>query len=310
MKEFANKINVKCDMQEARAMQNLLIGIGYRHFGSSASPEYCWLITYNDGTFSFYNHDGAPFAGNRYLVEDVGYNIIRDIVSVCSNETWQKDEPTVYHFRGGFIYSGPDGDNSSCNVRNHPFHFYRRPTVAEICNHYGYHLEGNNIVKNIEKPTLEERVAKLEEVVNSAKPCCETEHWKWFTTDGCKIKTGDMVFYVDDDLKVRSFKFLGANNHTPSKDWTFFKFTSLYEADCEEYVLKNKPFEPIDVVITCNSPEELRGLWHTLNVSQTKAQEKAKNGTYIGDFSIDTYKWWRTVDSVLDNLNLNLDTKK
>ncbi len=308
MKKFANKINVKCDMQEARAMQNLLIGIGYRHFGSSASPAYCWLITYNDGTFSFYNHDGAPFAGNRYLVEDVGYNIIRDIASVCSNETWQIDEPKAHDSE----YLGITGDNSmhACGIIVSNCPSYRRPTVAEICNHYGYHLEGNNIVKNIEKPTLEERVAKLEEVVNSTKPCCEPKFFIDYV--GKKVYYGEGYFYMYKDSRL-GFRILESvyddnRNYRCAEDSEYVRFKN--KSDAEEYVRKNKPFEPVDVVITCNSPEELRGLWHTLNVSENKAQEKAENGTCIGDFYIDTYKWWITVDSVLDNLNLNLDTKK
>jgi len=308
MKKFANKLSVRVNKAEARELDSLLLQIGYGSKNINIYNQWCISNLDCRCEFGFYWVDGKEIS-DLLILDHFNKDLIRDIVSVCSNETWQLDEPMFY--KTGNEYKGiKDNSLSHAKYIVDKTNSFRRPTVAEICNHYGYHLEDNNIVKNIEKPTLEERVARLEEVMSSTKPCCEPEHWKWFTTDGCKIKTGDMVFYVDDDLKVRSFKFLGANNHTPSKDWTFFKFTSLYEADCEGYVSMNKPFEPVDVVITCNSPEELRGLWHTLNVSQTKAQEKAKNGTYIGDFSIDTYKWWRTVDSVLDNLNLNLDTKK
>ena len=306
MKEFANKISVKCDIGSADHMRNLLSNVGYKSKSGHNYNEWCITNLDYDGMFSFHLVNGYGM-NNMYIIDHYNEPLIRDIVSVCSNETWQKDEPTVYHFRGDFIYSGPDGDNSLCNVRNHPFHSYRRPTVAEICNHYGYHLEGNNIVKNIEKPTLEERVAKLEEAVcnNTIKISDNYGEHKvvLITNDGHEMMVGDSYYKVCYDYDILRHTLEDFTPPTPIDNQIVIARFKHKEA-AEAYVLKNKPFEPVDVVITCNSPEELRGLWHVFNQTDEAVEKLIKTDRNIGKYKLDTLGWFKVVRSVLGKLNM------
>lgn len=303
MKKFANCVAVRCHQCEKNGIRSFMNSVGYTFHSDCTFDDKCWLITYENGKYAFHCHSGDE---SNYILDHYNEPLIRDIVSVCLNETWQMDEPKVT----ANSYLGITGANSLYrhNVVVSECPSFRRPTVAEICNHYGYHLEGNNIVKNVAVTTLEELdakidklAAKLDDVIGAVKPCCEPESWKWFTTNGDRINVGDQVFYVDSDFTIGHFVHMTGNSD--SSNWTF-RFTSLSRKDCEEYARKNRPFEPVDVVITCNSPEELRGLWHTLNIAQTKAQKKAENGTYIGAFTTNTYKWWNVVDELLVKLNL------
>jgi hypothetical protein len=307
MKKFANCVAVRCHQCEKNDIRSFMNSVGYTFHSDCTFDDKCWLITYEDGKYAFHSHSGVE---SNLILDHYNEPLIRDIVSVCSNETWQMDEPKAT----ANSYLGITGANSlyrhNAVVSEYPS--FRRPTVAEICNHYGYHLEVNNIVKNVSVPTIEELdakidklAAKLDDAIGAIKPCCEPETWKWFTTDGDIINTGDEVFYVQDDFNILSFNFRGKGSHTPSSDWTFFKFTSLSKEACEEYVRKNRPFEPVDVVITCNSPEELRGLWVALDVNdQTVRDSNAAKASEIGTFITDTYKWWSVVNELLIKLNL------
>ena len=300
MKEFANAVAIRCHHYEKDDIKSLMNSVGYTFDKDCTFDNRCWVITYLNGRSAFHTHSGSS---DNLIIDYFDKDLIRDIVSVCSNETWQKDEPTVYHFRGDFIYSSPDGDNSLCNVRNHPFHSYRRPTVAEICNHYGYHLEGNNIVKNVEKPTLEERVAKLEEVVNSTKPCCERveNNVMLVTDDGYYIRANDLYYKIYWNYSIEPYTYNPYGNTLPS-DIVIARFKNKKAA--EEYVRKNKPFEPVDVVITCNSPEELRGLWHVLNQSNHVVERLFGGDSNIGEYKLETKNWFKVVNELLIKLNL------
>lgn len=304
MKEFANCVAVRCHQYEKDDIRSFMNSVGYTFHSDCTFDDKCWLITYENGKYAFHSHSGDE---SNYILDHYNEPLIRDIVSVCLNETWQMDEPKAT----ANSYLGITGANSlyrhSTVVSECPS--FRRPTVAEICNYYGYHLEGNNIVKNVSVPTLEELdakidklAAKLDDAIGAIKPCCEPETWKWFTTNGDRINVGDQVFYVDSDFTIDHFVHMAVNSD--SSNWTF-RFTSLSRKDCEEYFRKNKPFEPVDVVITCNSPEELRGLWVALDVSdQTVRDSKAAKASEIGAFTTDTYKWWNVVDELLIKLNL------
>lgn len=296
MKEFANTVAVKCHPNEKYDIESLMYGIGYSIHSDYTYNERCWFITYEYGLYAFHSHSGAE---SNFILDHYNEPLIRDIVSVCSNETWQKGEPM--YCKTLKRYEGVTDDSlANANYIVSNTHSFRRPTVAEICNHYGYHIEGNNIVKNIEKPTLEERVAKLEEVVNSAKPCCEPETWKWFTTDGIRVNVGDVVWYVGNDFEIDNLPIYKFSN--PLDKWDV-RFTALTEIDCEEYVIKNKPFEPVDVVITCNSPEELRGLWHVYNCAY-QAIKYSEASVHIGDIEDPTEDAFTFVDELLKKLNL------
>lgn len=303
MKEFANCVAIKCNQYEKDDIKSLMNSVGYTFHMDCSSGDKCWLITYEDGRYAFHSHSGDE---SNLILDHHNKPLIRDIVSVCSNETWQMDEPKASANR----YLGITGANSlyrhSTVVSECPS--FRRPTVAEICNHYGYHLEGNNIVKNVAVTTLEERVTKLEQAVCKCDDnCCKPAPNFFIDYVGNIVYHGDGYFYLYKNPSLGFNILRGSFNDDKSyrcaEDSVYVRFK--YKSDAEAYVRKNKPFEPVDVVITCNSPEELRGLWVALDVSdQTVRDSNAARASEIGAFTTDTYKWWNVVDKLLIKLNL------
>jgi hypothetical protein len=303
MKKFANCVAVRCHQCEKNDIRSFMNSVGYTFHSDCTFDDKCWLITYENGKYAFHCHSGDE---SNYILDHYNEPLIRDIVSVCLNETWQMDEPKVT----ANSYLGITGANSlyrhNAVVSEYPS--FRRPTVAEICNHYGYHLEGNNIVKNVSVPTLEERVTKLEQAVCKCDDnCCKPELKFFVDYVGRNVYYGEEYFYLYKNpslgFRILEGKYDDYNDYRCAEDSVYVRFK--YKSDAEAYVRKNKPFEPVDVVITCNSPEELRGLWVALDVSdQTIRDSNAAKASEIGTFITDTYKWWSVVNELLIKLNL------
>lgn len=153
--EFANPLSIKCaDSIEREMCEKLLNQIGYK-FGVNRK-------IYDSETLIVTNYSGESdkyvvwvydkdYEMGRCHIDHFNADLIRDIASVRTGDVWVKGEPwcspatvkysTLNYATGGIkAWAGEKvGFNSA-----------RRPTIAEICDHYGYELNGMNIVKKSE----------------------------------------------------------------------------------------------------------------------------------------------------------------
>lgn len=149
MKQFAFPFSVKCASAEERdECLNLLESIGYKtkDIDDLLYVANCYLG--GMGVCStIINH--AKYDNNRHHIDHFNPELIRDIARVCSNDTWQKDEVVISM---GHLYCPYEFFYEIVGKSYHEnLKYFRRPTLAEICEHHGYEIKGRDIVKKEEK---------------------------------------------------------------------------------------------------------------------------------------------------------------
>lgn len=172
MKQFAFPFSVLCaNDEEYKDAFSILQELGYNldklcgdnHY----SQSHPFISTCFKGVINNFGVDCGAFNYDhpRHHITTFDPALVRDIAAVCTNETWQFDEP-IFSIGLNVVKS----NDNSMPRNNHiaSGRAFRRPTLAEICAHHGYEIKGRDIVK-IEakqeepKPIVNEyaRIAKL-----------------------------------------------------------------------------------------------------------------------------------------------------
>lgn len=148
MKQFAFPLSIKCaSVEERDECVKLLCSIGYE--STELDNDYTVITNYSNAcnmlstcppSLSF------KYSNNRHHIDHFNPDLIRDIASVCTNDTWQKDEPYIYSSK---YYPHNKINNSAGKMVSATN--WLRPTIAEICEHHGYEIKGRDIVKKEEK---------------------------------------------------------------------------------------------------------------------------------------------------------------
>jgi hypothetical protein len=160
MKQFAFPLSIKCaSVEERDECLNLLESIGYK---TDYICGFLYVVNCYSGVMGVCCTipDYAIYAHNCHHIDHFNPDIIRDIARVCTNDTWLKDEVVISM---GHLYCPYEffyeiiGKSYHENIK-----YFRRPTIAEICEHHGYEIKGRDIVK------------KEEKISNCDKSYCET----------------------------------------------------------------------------------------------------------------------------------------
>ena len=149
MKKFAFPLSIKC-ANEAESDQcvALLEYIGYKPYGLCGTRR---IIATNYSGYSDKYASIADFTKleyDRHHIDHFNPELIRDIAATCTNDEWCRFEPVIR----------PDGSYGHTNDM-HMFisvkqSCHRRPTLAEICEHYGYEIKGRDIVRKEREPKI------------------------------------------------------------------------------------------------------------------------------------------------------------
>lgn len=154
MKQFAFPLSIKCaSIEERDECVKLLESIGYI---KDMYNNFGFVIVSNIGGYNGMFSDVNlldRYNYNRHHIDHFNPELIRDIASACTNDTWQDGE--IYVF--GSTYRVHDGSLVGTKITA-----FRRPTLAEICEHHGYKVVGSDILK------------KEEKISNCDKSYCET----------------------------------------------------------------------------------------------------------------------------------------
>lgn len=290
MKQFAFPISVLCaDVNEHNECTDLLKSIGYGHLNINpafllvATNEIGFITNYKVGSDNKYNH-------HRHYIDHYNPSLIRAIASTRKNDTWQTGEIAFTqdnHFVGYAISEGQKVRDGYCH----------RPTLSEICKHHGYYIDGQDI-KRIEPNPINANMILLAALSRILFEPEEPEHI--ITNDGVKIYKGQRCWFVDVDYEVFSFEFTKKSKfHNDS-----INVFSTKEA-AEAWVKAHKPFKPVSVTLTCDTPEELRWLWHLLNCSENQCRNNF-NGNEL-PYSIKKHNLhWREVDRVVKEVGIDI----
>ena len=123
---------------------------------------------------------------------------------------------------------------------------------------------------------------------------------------GNNVYGGDTYFFVN----IRTFAMVNKTIYHGKEDISgidedYARFK--YKSDAEEYVRKNKPFEPFELSIPINTKEDLLHLWHRLNIPAIKV-EKHDYGYNVGvespTYGYDIYNMFASVDKKVVELGL------
>ena len=117
-------------------------GIGYKI--SNYFQYSCIVTNYNGNLGDVGFTEISNMDKRRYHIDHFDADLIRDIASVRTGDVWVKGEPFVNIHTGVYGFGWIDSSAGE-NVEAH--NNWRRPTIAEICDHHGYKLNGMNIVK-------------------------------------------------------------------------------------------------------------------------------------------------------------------
>ena len=144
---FAYPISVRCEKTDDREKCiKLLESVGYKNedytFCENVVNNYQKIMG-NVGTAN----GASEYKDTRYHIDHFDADLIRDIASVRTGDVWVKGEPFVNKHTGVWGYGGII---SSAGEKIEGHYNWLRPTIAEICDHYGYELNGMNIVKKSE----------------------------------------------------------------------------------------------------------------------------------------------------------------
>ena len=146
---FAYPISVRCEQKDDRERCiKLLESIGYIYKGikdknhRSVVTKFCGVAAHV--SCFVYKND---YDFGRYNIDHFDADLIRDIASVRTGDVWARGEPFISKltYGYGFIQIGNSAGLKITKTNK------RRPTIAEICDHYGYELNGMNIVKKSEQ---------------------------------------------------------------------------------------------------------------------------------------------------------------
>lgn len=143
MKQFAFPLSIKCaSVEERDECLNLLESIGYK----TEDIDDLLGVTNVYGEIGICTTivDSAIYLDGNYYIDHFNPALIRDIASVCTNDTWQKGELWV----GA---RGELGRIAGCIGFDVNPNGHRRPTLSEICEHHGYEIKGRDILKKEEK---------------------------------------------------------------------------------------------------------------------------------------------------------------
>ena len=267
MKQFAFPISVKCaDIKERNECIKLLDSIGYKC--DNLYDNEALVCTNRSGINNLCTSYTNPYRDiqykyGRHYIDHFNPELIRDIASACTNETWQEKEPVFVwdKYNNDFHYEeamGLAGELLS-DFKS------RRPTLAEICEHHGYYIDGKDIKR---------KEQKCKHDCSNCKNFEPKESEYFVTDDGVRLKAGDTYYYVSKYYVISADKCF-----KPFKDCsqlTIGRFSTREAA--EAWVAENKPFEPVTITLTCDTPEELRWLYFRMNAPISHVEQHiAKN---------------------------------
>lgn len=139
---FPISIPIKNNKERIKCVE-ILQKLGYKI--DTKNPKHDkFIITQalgNNGIYNYTEIEGMSF--NRYILSEFNPDLIKDIASSLSEGDILFSEPTCFKIDDSYLPAG-NGDNIINNEKNTQ---YRRPTIEEICNHYGYELDGMKIIK-------------------------------------------------------------------------------------------------------------------------------------------------------------------
>ena len=147
---FAYPISVRCEQTDDREQCiKLLESVGYIYKGIKDKNHRSVVTNYTGvaAHVSCFVHKNDYDFG-RYNIDHFDADLIRDIASVRTGDVWVKGEP-FYETYNSRVCSSLPGIMSSVGQKISETTM-RRPTIAEICDRYGYELNGMNIVKKSE----------------------------------------------------------------------------------------------------------------------------------------------------------------
>lgn len=145
---FAYPISVRCEQTDDREQCiKLLESVGYIYKGIKDKNHRSVVTNYTGvaAHVSYFVHKNDYDFG-RYNIDHFDADLIRDIASVRTGDVWVKGEPFILSGAKYYPHYKITVSDGKSLVKSH----YRRPTIAEICDRYGYELNGMNIVKKSE----------------------------------------------------------------------------------------------------------------------------------------------------------------
>ena len=179
---FVYPLSIKCaDNTEREKCEKLLNQIGYKYgVGRKIYDGETLIVTNYDGESDkyaawIYDHD---YDMGRHHIDHFNADLIRDIASVRTGDVWVKGEPYIDPTLGYYGYF-PAGNMGIYNTAGKSVAktSYHRPTIAEICDHHGYKLDGMNIVRESEavESHTSEIVSEMKEIQSESKSLTQRE---------------------------------------------------------------------------------------------------------------------------------------
>lgn len=159
MKEFAFPISVKYENSNQRhEIMKILCNLGYSFYEpvrTSIGTVVTKVKNHNNRNNGKSDSECSMCIPHGHIANDDMYDndrhhidhfnpaLFRDIAAACTNDTWQEGEPLINVWHNQYqIARGAVGSNYNLNITS-----WRRPTLAEICEHHGYEIKGKYIVK-------------------------------------------------------------------------------------------------------------------------------------------------------------------
>jgi len=292
MKQFAFPISVLTANNKERAeCIELLNELGYEIDLFTVDGRYV-IITNKNGVHNritnVFNGDAALYSYNRFHIDHFNKELVRDIAAACTGDVYERGEIVMPEAGAFYRVDGLHG----CIVG---LRKSRRPTLAEICAHHGYELNGKDIVKIKPKTndmTKEQALAKIEEL----KRFIEAEpNDDYLTDDGVRLKRGENYWFVNDNYCIDDTTAIGIPFKSRAGD-VIARFSTREAA--EAWVKVNKPFEPVSVTFTIDTPEKLRWMYCRFNYSQGEVIERAKLGGVLEFNDCDDRKYYRALQKI------------
>lgn len=252
-KQYAFPFSVLCtDDRERAECIKILEELGYFRYMIGSDSLIVSNQANRNGIYTDLRISGnRKYDHNRHHIPHFDAALVRDIAAACTNDTWQKGEPRLSQNNVDYGYITSD---SIFGI--HP-NGYKRPTLAEICAHHGYIVDGKDIVKQQKQTTVKEKKYRAYtkvpiEILGKGIRCVKTPFTSVIGVGGAAIITAITPSYSS----VAAFGALITSDELSR----YFVFIDTGLPVGEEYEEECKPFEFVHDTAYCVR-EGIRCVW-------------------------------------------------